>query len=455
MTEDPVIGVGRYHNSGTGAFTLTAIASDTDIWKFADINDFAYMQSPTIASGDDLHFTGTIHNGTGSEIGLFSSTWSPILDHKPTSDTLDDEFDSPTLDGSWTAVTGSIGTVDPFETGEVEKFDPTTRPGWLLLQAGSAADQKVELRKDITLADGDSVIMAVGNPQASSDGDSGFVDNEHWIGMCLNDNDTAYDAGEWDALFCQTQIEGPRIIFFDGTTTNGSTSPPNTQTGLAGKLVYLRLARIGSVIRAAMTTDGSAWTNLGSITRSATATNVWVFTESVVAAGEPVPISAVRWIRQGTNALDPWSHSPLVSVAQVEDWTDFTPKLTAITTDPTVGNGSIFGKYRRTGNSVEVAIRFIFGSTSTAGSGIWHFEDLPYIPTFVEVVHVGALTISDAGTGWWSGICQTESNATTDQISMVVSDGSAAASQLTHADPIVWADGDDLRLTLTYDTSFL
>jgi hypothetical protein len=62
--------------------------------------------------------------------GALISGWSPILDHKPgAADTPDDEFDSTTLDGKWTAVSGSSGTVDLAETGEVTKYDLTTRPG--------------------------------------------------------------------------------------------------------------------------------------------------------------------------------------------------------------------------------------------------------------------------------------------------------------------------------------
>jgi hypothetical protein len=252
-------------------------------------------------------------------IGSLIAGWSPILDYKPTSDPLDDEFNGASLDAKWTAVTGAAGTVDLLETGEVQKYDLATRGGWLLLQAGSAANQKVELRQDVTLADGDSVILAL-SPTVSSDGDTGITTNELWAGISLNDNDAGYDAGEYNTLFWDVNPDGWRLIHSDGTTAFGTsgTSTSGMAAPIAGRL-YLRFMRVGSVIHAFWSNDGSSWMALGSETRTATATNLWIFCESTAAANEPVPIVAVDWIRQGTNNLDPWSHSGLVQLDTVPD----------------------------------------------------------------------------------------------------------------------------------------
>lgn len=247
------------------------------------------------------------------------SGWSPILDHKPTTDTPDDEFDSTTLDAKWTAVTGSSGTVSLLETGEVQKYDLASRPGWLLMQAGSAANQKVELRQDFTLADGDSIQVAI-SLNSSSDGDMGIGADELWCGIALNDNDTGYDAGEYNALFLNVSTNIIRLLHYDGTTVFGSTSP-FADKGISipiGHVIYLRFARSGSTVYAFWSADGSSWMAMGSEARTATATNIWLFKESVAAASEPVPIVAVDWIRQGTNNLDPWPHSALIQLQSAE-----------------------------------------------------------------------------------------------------------------------------------------
>ena len=241
-------------------------------------------------------------------VALPHQTWSPLLDFKPgPPDALDDEFNSTTLDAKWTAVTGASGTVSLFETGEVQKYDLTTRLGWLLLQAGSAANQKVQLRQDLTLADGDSVILAVA-PVVSSDTNTGIVDDERWTGIVLNDNDAGYESGEWNAIFMDTFTDAFNIIHYDGTTVHGAVQTTTNQGNAfpSGSLVYLRFSRVGSVLHAFVSTDGSTWMALGSDTRSATATNIWIFTESVVAGNDPVPIQAIYWIRQGNNSFDPW-----------------------------------------------------------------------------------------------------------------------------------------------------
>lgn len=50
-------------------------------------------------------------------------------------------------------------------------------------------------------------------------------------------------------------------------------------------------------------------------------------------------------------------------------FTDYTPTWTASTTNPTIGNGSILGRYVRIGNLVVYWGKILFGTTTTAGSG--------------------------------------------------------------------------------------
>ena len=67
--------------------------------------------------------------------------------------------------------------------------------------------------------------------------------------------------------------------------------------------------------------DGSTWTGLGTaLTPSATATNVWLMFSNTVAHSAYTPIWAIDWIRQGSNNLDPWSHSGLVQLDSVPEW---------------------------------------------------------------------------------------------------------------------------------------
>lgn len=53
------------------------------------------------------------------------------------------------------------------------------------------------------------------------------------------------------------------------------------------------------------------------------------------------------------------------------DWVSYTPTWGSSGTAPTLGNADISGKWRRVGDSMEVAINFLFGSTSNKGTGTY------------------------------------------------------------------------------------
>lgn len=54
--------------------------------------------------------------------------------------------------------------------------------------------------------------------------------------------------------------------------------------------------------------------------------------------------------------------------------TTYTPTITGSVSDPTLGNGTVTGSYRRHRDTYKVNIEFTFGSTSTVGSGYWKFS---------------------------------------------------------------------------------
>lgn len=74
-------------------------------------------------------------------------------------------------------------------------------------------------------------------------------------------------------------------------------------------------------------------------------------------------------------------------------WTSYSPAWTASGTTPTVGNGSLTGRYRvgPEADLVVAEIRLVCGSTSTAGSGAW-FWSLP--------VNVNAAATGYGGGTW-------------------------------------------------------
>jgi hypothetical protein len=134
-----------------------------------------------------------------------------------------------------------------------------------------------------------------------------------------------------------------------------------------------------------------------------------------------------------------------ISVSQVEDWTTFTPTLEAVSTNPTIGNGTLSGKYRRVGNTVEVAIRWIFGSTSNAGSGLYSFTSLPFTVDGANDNKIGAAWWNDSGT-YYTGV----SRALTGDDSIIMYQGNLQAD---HDSPFVWGTSDEMIVQVTYETA--
>lgn len=55
-------------------------------------------------------------------------------------------------------------------------------------------------------------------------------------------------------------------------------------------------------------------------------------------------------------------------------WVAYTPTWTAATTAPSIGNGSLTGRYMQAGKTVDFAITLSMGSTTSFGSGAWAFS---------------------------------------------------------------------------------
>ena len=55
------------------------------------------------------------------------------------------------------------------------------------------------------------------------------------------------------------------------------------------------------------------------------------------------------------------------------DWDSWTPTWSCSGTAPSLGNGTLVGAYHRIGATVDFRLRFVAGSTTTFGEGLWGF----------------------------------------------------------------------------------
>ncbi|SED27286.1 hypothetical protein SAMN05216532_4024 [Streptomyces sp. 2231.1] len=134
-------------------------------------------------------------------------------------------------------------------------------------------------------------------------------------------------------------------------------------------------------------------------------------------------------------------------------WTVYTPTWTASTTNPSLGNGSITGRYMKIGRSVFVHIQLTMGSTTTFGSGNYNFS-LPFAAASTGIADLGLAQL--LGTNRWLGQVVLSSAASQCSCFFPTYPSGVAdtrSSFLTQVLPESHAAGDQVRIGLFYETA--
>lgn len=150
--------------------------------------------------------------------------------------------------------------------------------------------------------------------------------------------------------------------------------------------------------------------------------------------------SNIPYIWDGTNAnkLPFWV-----------DWTSYTPTWTSSGTAPSLGNGTITGRYMRIGNLVTVQLNLTMGSTTTFGTGVYFFS----IPLTAE----SPISFNSCGTGWCldtgvkecSVVAKLENGGTTFRLSPTYDSGGSFGN-VGNTNPFTWANGDVLTAQVQF-----
>jgi hypothetical protein len=130
-------------------------------------------------------------------------------------------------------------------------------------------------------------------------------------------------------------------------------------------------------------------------------------------------------------------------------WTNWKPSWTAVTSNPSLGNGTLVAAYKQVGYggaTVHVRMRLRAGSTTTFGSGLWSFT-LPsaLVPIAVQTLH--GFAGSDTGIERHTVAAYITTSGLMDRIS------SAGGTGLSNTSPFVWANGYQLIIGGTYQIS--
>jgi hypothetical protein len=131
-------------------------------------------------------------------------------------------------------------------------------------------------------------------------------------------------------------------------------------------------------------------------------------------------------------------------------WTAYTPAWTGSGSNPSLGNGTIVGRYQKIGRQVTVHVNLITGSTTTYGSGNYNFS-VPFTSAASGASLIGAAML--LGTDRWGGSTNISPSASTLAAFFPISATNTRVDFMTPTRPETFANGSQLRLTCVYESA--
>lgn len=128
-------------------------------------------------------------------------------------------------------------------------------------------------------------------------------------------------------------------------------------------------------------------------------------------------------------------------------WASYTPTWTA-TSNPSLGNGTLVGRYHKIGRTVVVEINLIPGSTTTFGSGGYSFA-IPFAAANSGATYVGNAHLLSADR--WAGQFVISPTNTAGQPFFPFTSADCRIRAMTPTQPNTFASGNQLRITAVYE----
>lgn len=144
-----------------------------------------------------------------------------------------------------------------------------------------------------------------------------------------------------------------------------------------------------------------------------------------------------------------------VDTNNVSDWVSYTPTWTSSGAQPSIGNGTIIGKYRRVGDSVEVFTEVYSGSTTTYGTGAYSFSMPPNLRIDPSKISTsGDRTVLGVGALFGSRPYNTDityNGGLSYQVSMSLHTSATTGGRISNTFPETWTNvGNINSFSLSY-----
>lgn len=126
----------------------------------------------------------------------------------------------------------------------------------------------------------------------------------------------------------------------------------------------------------------------------------------------------------------------------------YTPTWTATSSNPSLGDGTLTGRYVQVGQLVVFEIQMVAGSTTTFGTGNWEFA-LPVAMTTDFSEGWGSCAMTDLNTAIYLGHTRLLPSTTRCR-ALYTASGGITALNVGPTAPFAWANGDFITLNGSY-----
>ena len=134
-------------------------------------------------------------------------------------------------------------------------------------------------------------------------------------------------------------------------------------------------------------------------------------------------------------------------------WTAYSPTITADGGGFALNNGTLTGRYKQIGKTVFFKLKFVFGSTTAAGTGHWNFS-LP--ATSYDTNFTFSAAILDNGNAWYGGIGNGNYTGSTSSFAVIIPGTSASVTtwaSVGNGGPFIWGDADNITISGSYEAA--
>lgn len=134
-------------------------------------------------------------------------------------------------------------------------------------------------------------------------------------------------------------------------------------------------------------------------------------------------------------------------------WTSYSPTITADGGGFSLGNGTLTGRYKQLGKIVFFSLKFVFGSTSSGGTGHWNFS-LPV--TAYDSNFSFSASILDDGIAWYGGIANGNYTGSTTTFAVITPNTSSSSTtwvSVGNGGPFTWGTSDNITISGSYEAA--